>query len=403
MANFRADTFKTIRQFVGLSLGVMQLHTTDTSVDNASVIAATLRGGTNDHLGKWVRISDTSATTANETSRQVTLFDGVSDLTTDAFGETIATSIDFELWDEDMDPDTIETFINRAINSAYKRGPRKSEYLGVTTKEQRYTIPSGFVGLSKIERRVAVESVQLVNEGKVFDKTVDSDFTSTKDLEDHRWGNASSKFVIAVGAAAGDTASVAPDVDPADITGMTHLEFWIKAIIAGTHAASDWAIQLKEGSASLVDTIEVASALTNRTWELVRIALDNPEDDDAINEVAVEMNTDVGASTLWIDALRAIRIESERYQGINKRLWSVNTEDNQFEFETGERSQYHPGNTVIRITGVAEPRALSADTDVTQVDPTYLIPRTMEYAYMHMADRRGDRNPVLRPRGDGGH
>ena len=173
MPPFRASTYKTIRQYVGLSLGVMQKHTTSSSADSSSVIATTVKGGTNDHLGKWVRISDTDATTANETTREVTAFDGAGDLTTDAFGETIATSIDFELWDEDMDPDTIEDFINRAIDSAVKRGPRKSEYIGVSHRLQRYTIPTGFIGLSKIERRVTADVVNLAMEGRAFDKTIE--------------------------------------------------------------------------------------------------------------------------------------------------------------------------------------------------------------------------------------
>jgi len=107
--------------------------------------------------------------------------------------------------------------------------------------------------------------------------------------------------------------------------------------------------------------------------------------------VALEMNTDVGAATVWLDGLRAININSERYDTINRRLWSLNSEDGEIEFETGQRSRYNPGDTVIRITGVVAPRALSADTDVVQIDPEYVIPKAMEIGYRHMADRRGDR------------
>ena len=384
---FRPDTLETIRLGLGTSLGVVQTHTTTSTGDTTSVISTSLRGGSNAHRGKWVRIVSGAATVAPEGEvQQVTAFDGTSDMTTDAFTATIASGVDFELWDHNYSPADIDRLINRAINMAYRKSAVDQIVdVGGSRKISRYDQPANMLGVSSIEYRASVTGQNISTEGSAFDKTVDSDITASSDTKDLRWGSASSKFVVADAAAVNDTASDDVENTPLDLSGLTHLELWTKDEIPGTPAAADWTILLK--AATVTKETLAIPVLTDQTWQYHQIALAEPQDDTAIDEVVLQMTTDVGLSTVWLNYVWATRADSATYEFIHPSWWNIR--NNQIVFTKEARDLV--GNRMIRIHGVQAPRALSADTDVTQVDPDFIIDMAMALADRQASRVTGDR------------
>lgn len=392
MAIFRADTLETLRLDIGRSAGIVETHTTTSTGDTTSIISTTLRGGSNAHRGKWARIVSGAATVAPEGEvKQVTAFDGTSDLTTDAFSGTIANSVDFELWDSDMSPAIVDRMINRAINMAFSGHKSMVDLIEDTAasiKVARYAMPTNMVGVEKIEYRTSVASVPIHTTGVAFDKTVSGNITASSDTKDLRWGSASSKFVVAAGASSGNTASDDVENSSLDLSGMDTIEFWLKDEHAGTPAASDWKLALNAGG---VQKAEITTAVqTDQTWQYQRIAIDDPQDCTAIDEIELVYNTDVGAATAWLNYVWAVRDDSGTWETLHRKLWYIDEASNEIIFRPPGRDLV--GNHVIRISGAQIPRALTADTDVTQVDPEYIIDMALGMVFAQTASRSGDRS-----------
>ena len=395
MAIFRTDTLETLRLDIGRSAGIVETHTTTSTGDSTSIISTTLRGGSNAHRGKWVRIKSVDqAVTAEGEVKQVTAFDGTSDLTTDAFSGTIAISVDFELWDSDMSPAIVDRMINRAINMAFSGHKSMVDLIEDTAasiKVARYAMPTNMVGVEKIEYRTSVASVPIHTTGVAFDKTVSGNITASSDTKDVRWGAASSKFVIAAAAGAGDPASDDVESSSIDLTGMDTLEFWIKAERNDNAAlaASDFSLVLRNASGD-VETLAVTDALSTNKWSYQRLSISDPQDMGAITELELELTADIGLSTAWLNYVWAVRDDSGTWETLHRKLWYIDEASNEIIFRPQGRDLV--GNHVIRISGAQIPRALTADTDVTQVDPEYIIDMALSMVFAQTASRSGDRS-----------
>ena len=384
MPQFRASTLEAIRLDIGLTLGVVQQHTTTSTGSTTTVVSTTLRGGTNDHKGKWVRIT---SGTEDESVRQVTAFDGTATLTVDAFGNTIATSVTFELWDQDIKPTNIDQLINRAVDMAYRKSSVALESVtAASLRVARYAVPTNMIGVEDIYYRTKVTGISVLPGGVAFDGTVDADITSTKDDQDYRWGNSSSKFVVADAAGGGETA--AHTIDSKDLSSLDTIEFWAKsdgtAIVAG-----DLKLQLHATGASVKETLSIG-ALSARIWTFQRLSLANPEDDTAIVSVVFEYDQDEGAIDAWLNDINAVRDDSGTFKKLHKNFWRVDKQTDEIIFTQDAVDII--GNKVIRIVGRQAPTALTADATVTEVDPEFLTPMVLSWAYQQRTNRRGDRN-----------
>jgi hypothetical protein len=224
--------------------------------------------------------------------------------------------------------------------------------------------------------------------GVAFDKTVSGNITASSDTKDLRWGSASSKFVVAVGASSGNTASDDVENSSLDLSGMDTIEFWLKDEHASTPAASDWKLSLKAGGVQKADI--TTAVQTDQTWQYQRIAIDDPQDCTAIDEIVLVYNTDVGAATAWLNYVWAVRDDSGTWETLHRKLWYIDEASNEIIFRPQGRDLV--GNHVIRISGAQIPRALTADTDVTQVDPEYIIDMALSMVFAQTASRSGDRS-----------
>ena len=388
MAVIQGRTRQQLRVSIGYALGKLFEGTTTSSTDAWSVLDTSLRGGNDEHNGSWVVA--TSVPNAGEI-RQVS--DSASeDITvTPAFGDTVPSGMTYELWDRAFPPAAIHEFINLAISDATGRFyvPDEDISLHTSKKTSRYTIPSNIAAIRRIDYRAAFTEKQLLDCDTVFDESVDATKnTVTVSTEDYREGSGSNKWVIKVGMGAGDI--IATDsITAVDLTRYTHIEFWVKSTLATS--VGDLVIMLDDSANCATPTVGGEQidfpALTAGVWTPVRLALTNPSDLIAIISVGVKMVNDLVAFTMYIDDIKVVSEENERWEMLEQHWWNINREGRTLVISRSGLgvAPYHR----LRIYGFDKPALLSTDASATEVPDSFVIARALYHALQSNAGGTG--------------
>src|SRR3990167_1614606 len=326
MAVLHARTREELRLAVGrntggLYQGVSQIATATGST--TTLVAAGLPGGDDSFNGWWVIC--TSGTNDGRW-RYVDDYTGSTGTITIAAKPTAlastAASDTFELWRAEFNPAAIHDFINEAMIEVTGRYFDPEENISLHTHREvlRYAVPSDMLMINGLYVRDYVKSELIDDCDATWTTTTDADFTQVADDEDKRQGGASLRLTIAAGASANDV--IGKDLSSAvDLSGMTHIELWIKVSVA--NAAGDLHILLDDtaGGGSAVETLSVPAVGTALTWTFHRIALANPELDTAIAHVRLRYTTDVGAVVVWLDDIRAVNADSSEWVQLPLNVW----------------------------------------------------------------------------------
>ena len=115
----RAQLRYSLAQLIGALHQGRALSTTSISSAATNLNDTKLRGGTNDHRGRWAYL--TSGGISGEV-QQVSAFDGTAALTlSPGYSATPASGITYELYDEDMPPSRLHEFLDMAIQDMTPR------------------------------------------------------------------------------------------------------------------------------------------------------------------------------------------------------------------------------------------------------------------------------------------
>ena len=378
MAVIQGRTRKEIRQSVGYNLGSIFISTatggsTSTVVDTA---LTTVVGGNDDHIGKWLVFTSGAL---DGTIVRVT--DYVASSTTLTFQPTqgsSASGLTYELWDQDFPPARTHDFINQAVIEATGHTYDQVEDVSLHSDGHtlRFDIPTGISMIQDIYYRDSVEATRLHSCNAVFDETVDSDFTASVDTEDKKQGTGANKFVIAVGASAGDIAT--DSITSKDISKYDYLECWIKSTVATSAGNLKILLDDSASCASPIETLSVP-ALTADTWTFVRIALSNPETDTAIISVGLEYDADLGACTLWVDDISVIQNNTAEWRQVPRNLWRIDKQSQDIVFD-----EYFDGLSpydLLKIVGGDKPALLTSDSTTNEISDSYIINQSTALAF----------------------
>ena len=369
-----------IRQSIGYNLGALYVSSASGSGSTTTIVDNTLIGGDDNFNGKWIVFND-----ANGTTGQVTrVSDYTSSSTTLTLSPAIAASSvaddTYEMWDNEHNPAIIDDFINQAIIDASDRifDPVESLALHTDGHQLRFDVPSGLSMLQHIYYRNSVDSKRLHACAATFDETTDSDFTQALDTQDRRQGTQSLKLTIAAGASAGDF--VTDSITSTDISGYDYIEMWLKSTVATS--SGNLKLHLDNGTVTAdgndLESLSIP-ALAADTWTFVRMALANPESDTAIVSVGLEYDSDLGACTVWMDDISAVRNGSAEWIKIPRHLWRIDHEAQDIVFDNYVHGMapYH----ALKLVGGDKPALLSADTSTPEIPDQFLIAQGTALAF----------------------
>ena len=374
-------TRKQLRQSIGFNLGALKAGTATGGTNNTLIDVNTFRGGDDTYNGKLILVTDASDGTT-QTTQYVN--DYTASNNTIQFQQnasfTVASSDEYEIYDEPYDPAIINDFINQAIVDATGQAYDPIEYPDMSSSPHttlfgdgrtlRFDIPSNISIINHIYYRSSVTSTILHSCNSAFDETVDSDFTVTVDTEDKKQGTGCNKFVIASGASAGDIAT--DSITSKDISKYDYLECWVKSTVATSSGNLKILLDDSASCASPLETLSIP-ALSADTWTYVRIKLANPELNTAIISIGLEYDSDLGACQVRLDDIKVVQNDTAIFQIFPKHLWKIDRSARDLILKDG--AQLEVGYNMIKLTGGDKPALLSSDTDTTEIDDSYVIAR----------------------------
>ena len=374
MAVLQGRTRAQLRQSIGYNLGAVYVSSASGNghADKNTIVDNTLTGGDDNHNGKWVVFND-----ANGTSGQVTrVSDYVASTTTLTVAPVLAaqtaTSDTYELWDDIYPPARIDDFINQAIMDTIGHAWDPVEKLDLHTDgtTQRFDVPSGVSMIKDLYYRAKVDYERLHACAVAFDETIDSDITVSLDTKDKKQGTQSNKFVIAAGASAGDLAT--DSITSKNISGYDYIEFWVKSTVATSAGNLKLHLDDTASCASPVESISIP-ALTADTWTFVRDQIDNPELCSAIISVGLEYDSDLGACTVWLDDISAVKNDSAQWEKIPRNLWRIDKEAKDIVFDNYAHSVAR--YSLLKIVGGDKPVLLTSDSATSEINEQFIIAR----------------------------
>ena len=371
MAVTQGKTREDLRKAIGRNLNKMQTGTTSGSGSTTTAVDATLFGGDDEYIGSYIRF--TSGTYDGTTRRITDYASSTGTMTFAAVGGTIAGSVTYELWKDQLDPQVVDEFINQSIWEITGKyfDPEENVDLHTDKVNARLEIPSEIAMIQDVYYRSKFTAKELHSCNTAFDDSVDSDFTITANTEDYKKGSASNKIVIAAGASAGDTAS--DTITSVNIEKYDYIEFWIKSTVATS--AGNLKIHLVDAG-GIEESLDVP-ALTADTWKYCRVALSNPEDNTAITQVRFEYDSDLGACVVYLDDIKAVKNDTATWTKLPRYQWRIDKEGEQgastqdLVLTDGGRAE--AGYSLIKLVGGDEPAELSADSDTTEVPERFVL------------------------------
>lgn len=384
MPVIQGRTREQLRVAIGHNLGAVKLITAAATGTTTTFLTNGLWGGTNDNLG-WLQFTgptNNDGSTARVLSSAVTA--GQFTLTMKnilAAALTATAAADTaELWDIKHNPLDIHELINQAIieltGLAYD--PEESLALFADGVTARFSLPTEFAMVNRVDVRTAVSQAKIHTCGTVWDESVDGDVTASQDTEDYKRSSGSLKLVVAATASANDILAT-DSITSLDLSGYDYVEFWIKSTVAEAAGGLQLLLDNAASCASPQETLNVP-ALTADTWTYCRVALANPELDTAIISVGLKYVTGIGACTIWLDDIKAVLDASAVWEPLEPRLWRIDQEARTLVLTAGGRSA--AGYRLMKLTGGDKPALLTTDAGTCEIDDQFVIARATELALL---------------------
>jgi hypothetical protein len=378
MAVVQGRTRAQLRQSIGYNLGAIYVSSASGTGSTTTIVDNTLRGGDDNHNGKWVVFNDASASTV-EASRVSDYTSSSTTLTVSpAFALAPVADDTYELWDDIYSPARIDDLINQAIIDATGHAYDPVEKLDLHTDglTQRFDIPSGLSMIQNIYYRSTVDFTRLLSLNSAMDETVDSDITVTADTKIKKQGTASNRFVIAAGASAGDIAT--DSIASKDISAYDYIEFWARSTVATSAGNLKILLDNTASCASPLETLDVP-ALSADTWTFCRVALANPRSDTAIISVGLEYDSDIGACTVWLDDISVVKNDSAQWVKMPRNLWRIDKEAKDIVIDNYAHGAAR--YSLLKLVGGDKPALLTTDSATSEIDEQYVIARATALAF----------------------
>tara|TARA_R100000008_G_scaffold86653_1_gene80673 strand:+ start:108 stop:1382 length:1275 start_codon:yes stop_codon:yes gene_type:complete len=392
MAVIQAKTRAELRQSIGYSLGACTVGTASANTDTITLKdTINLFGGDDEYNGSWIVVTDATDNTVN--IRRITDYTASTNLITisPALSFNVASGDSYEIYDNDLPPARIHDFINRSISSITRKGaPAMTDFTLHSSREvYSYALPSDLIGLQKVEYRNKYFGKSLLTCDSAFDENVTGVTSVVVDEEDHREGVGANKMVIPSGTST-NAILISDSISSTDISGYTHIEFWIKTNVALT--AGQFAVRVSavanNATSGVYEDVSVPATSVD-TWTHHRVAFSSAENLTAIISVGLIQVADIGAATVSIDDIKVSRDYGASYEEIHRNFYTIDRANRRLVFDENARAFIN--NSLIKLTGVKKPTLLTADSTSCDVEPEYIIQKATAMALLARSDRSSER------------
>ena len=370
-----------IRQAIGYALGKIIVSEVTATKDSSSLwdTYGLAKGGTNEYNGRQVQINVPVGSIAAGEKSFVSSFDATNKDATmsPAFSAALTDGDTYEMW-QDYTIEEVNNKINQAIIGATDDILLDKEDHSLIKLENiyEYTIPTGFVAIDQIEYEYSKGIYHLLSDCEVV-WTAGTSVTATADATFEKVGTYCAKFVVAAGAASGATLCY-KDISEVDISDCDKVDFWMYSSIAITAGQLQFMLGATAAIASPLETIDIP-AMSAGTFYRHSISLANPHSDTAIISIGVRQasGVDVGAFTFYLDEVETVKDNSRIYRMLSPDFWTiVQASTNLLKLDENGYSKVG-NNRLLRLTGYQVPAEISADTTSCDIDPDYVIAKTV--------------------------
>ena len=199
------------------------------------------------------------------------------------------------------------------------------------------------------------------------------------DTEDRKQGTGANKFIIP--AAAGQNQIVTESISSKNISKYDYVEGWVKSTEDVTAGHLQLLLDDTANCASPLETLSLP-ALSADKWTFFRVALANPELDTAIISAGLKYSTggsDIGACTVWLDDISAVKNDTAQWEQIPRNLWSIDKESSDLVLDNYAHgvARYN----LLKVVGGDKPALMTADSDTSEVDESYIIAKATALAF----------------------
>ena len=381
-------TRAVLRGQVGANLldGLLPLRPTVASVTGSQVAGSIFSIPEGAHFGN---LTGRFLHYRNQTA--VVVADGGADLTNKIqvappFTDSVEDE-EAELWGQNWNPTRVNSFINQAIT--YVHGgvyeTLSPIYHILSPTSRRVKLSDDLDMIREVHQRYHYSYSPLVfNYARWEGTNVDE----TDDYNDYRIRP--STRLDGLTSAGHVEASTGFEVN---LSGLTHLEGWVKSSVANTLT-----ISIRSGSdevGSLTKTLAAGE------WTYMMEELPTPHLLLGIDAVRLSISAD---AVLWVNGLWAINHDSIQWTAVDREMWYIQRETREFTVnlpyegvEVLGGSAYggsfgisyavpdNPLYSVMRIVGGRNPQPLEEDADETNVPASFLTAKATQLAYSGVA------------------
>lgn len=380
MGFFQERNRQEIRHSVGRNVGDVVIGEAESTVDTTSLIDTLhLRGGDDEYNGRQVMIYSSAGSIAAGEKAWVIDFDGdpTNDATTTAFSASITDGDKYEMWHV-LTVEEVNDVINQAILDVTRKALINRQTTGNFTQENVYeydwVIPYAF----GLDFR-GIHTVEYAFEAAVYADidlcdsawTAGSNTTVTADTSHKMEGDASCKIVIAAGAGTSEILAY-NEFTSVDISECDKAEISVYSTIALSAGELQLRLDDTSGGGSVLESLDIPATSAN-TWTRHSISLSNPLSDTAILRAEIYQVTDVGACTVYVDYISAVKENSKIFRELNPDFWSITKASTPLLKLTPHALSLIGNYHEVRISGYAAPDIFSDDTTDSEVDPSYII------------------------------
>ncbi len=382
MSSFQSRTLQQIRQSVGLNGNppIVIVSTATANGANSNIIDTygLKRGGDDEYNGHQVIII--SGTVANiGLKRWVTDFTGSTSMANISPVLTNASysGDGYEMWKSPHTVEQINDVINQAVIEVSGLCLQERQTVNTWTEWDRYEYPTlaGFKGVHSVEYVSKIGTGEVLHECDEAWTAGISEVTASLDDEKKRRGSYCVKLVLSDAVAASARLGY-KDITQTDISNYDTVELWVLSTIDVAAGGLVFLLDNTSGCVSAVESINLP-ALTAGVWKRCELTLANPHLDTAIISIGLKegTGTDIGACTLWLDYVLALKSTSRVYSLMPNSYWELVRGSTNYLKLTPQGMGLARNDTLLRISGYQLPTLLTTDSATAEIDPDYLIAR----------------------------